>query len=105
MRSLGCVVCAVLLAACSSSPKPVAAPPEAPPSSPVADQPGPAPAPAPAEKVMSGDTPSADADGNTFIVPDGWKVRTAGAMTVLTSPEGDSHFALVAVSAASNEAA
>lgn len=109
MRSLVCPVCAVLLAACSSSPKPVAAPPEtSPPSPPVASQPGPAAAPAPtppAEKVVSGDTPWADTDGNTFIVPDGWKVRASGTMTVLTSPEGDSHLALVDVSAASNEAA
>jgi CubicO group peptidase (beta-lactamase class C family) len=101
MRSLVRAVCAVLLSACSSSPKPVAAPP-------AASQPGPAAAPAPtppAEMVITGDTPSADTDGNTFIVPDGWKIRASGTLTVLTSPEGDSHLALVDVAAASNEAA
>ncbi|HEX7841064.1 MAG TPA: serine hydrolase domain-containing protein [Kofleriaceae bacterium] len=108
MRSLVSAVCVVLLAACSSSPKPLAAPAEAPPSPPAASQPGNVAAPAPASpdaKVMTGDTPWADADGNTFLAPDGWKVQVSGAMTVLTSPEGDSHYALVDASAASNEAA
>jgi CubicO group peptidase (beta-lactamase class C family) len=54
---------------------------------------------------MSGDTAAADSDGNPFIAPDGWMLATTGAMTVLTSPEGDSHVALVDVSAASNDAA
>ena len=54
---------------------------------------------------MSGDTPAADSDGNTFIAPDGWTLAAAGAMTVLTSPEGDSHIALVDVAAASNDEA
>jgi CubicO group peptidase (beta-lactamase class C family) len=107
MRSLVLVVAVV--AACSSSPRPVAAPaPEPPPPAPSASsQPGPAAtqAPAPAAKVVSGDTPWADTDGNTFIVPDGWKVQTSDTMTVLTAPEGDSHVAFVDVSAASNEAA
>ena len=104
MRSL---VCAVLLAACSSSPKP--APSPAGNSTPPADQPttsGGAPAvPAPKIKVVAGDTPWADTDGNTFIVPDGWKVATFDTMTVLTAPEGDSHLAFVDVSAANAEAA
>jgi len=103
MRSL---LYAALLAACSSSPKPapVAAP------TPPADQPAApgAPAPpaaAPTVKVVSGDTPWADTDGNTFIVPDGWKVATLDTMTVVTAPEGDSHIAFVDVSAPSQEAA
>ena len=54
---------------------------------------------------MSGDTPATDGDGNTFIAPDGWKLATSGAMTVLTSPEGDANLALVDVSAASSDAA
>jgi CubicO group peptidase (beta-lactamase class C family) len=54
---------------------------------------------------MTADTPAADSDGNPFIAPEGWTLATTGAMTVLTSPEGDSHLALVDVSAASNDAA
>jgi CubicO group peptidase (beta-lactamase class C family) len=54
---------------------------------------------------MSSDTPWHDTDGNTFIVPTGWKVEATGAMTVLTTPEGDSHMALVDVAADSPEAA
>ena len=97
----------VALAACSSTPKPAAAPPVSPqPSPPMADQPGPAATqPVPAGKVVSGDTPWADSDGNTFIVPDGWKVSTTGAMTVLTAPEGDSYLAFIDSPAASADAA
>src|SRR6185436_14502207 len=101
MRTL---VCALLLVACSSPPRPAAAPATPPPSAPEANPPtaSPAPAPAPAGKVMTADTPAADSDGNAFIAPEGWTLATAGAMTVLTSPEGDSHVALVDVSADSN---
>src|SRR5690242_9301908 len=111
MRTL---VCALLLVACSSPPKPVAEPATAPPAAPAAEPPtaaAPAPtatapsAPALAGKVMTGDTPAADSDGNPFIAPDGWMLATTGVMTVLTSPEGDSHVALVDVSADSNDAA
>ncbi|TMQ09435.1 MAG: beta-lactamase family protein [Deltaproteobacteria bacterium] len=59
----------------------------------------------PAGEVMTGDTPSADLDGNTFIVPDGWKVETFAAMVVISPPEGDSHLAVIDVSADSNDAA
>jgi CubicO group peptidase (beta-lactamase class C family) len=96
----------VLVAACSSSPKPVAAPAAEP--QPPADQPtAPATPQAPAAnaRTVSGDTPWADTDGNAFIVPDGWKVSSADAMTLLAAPEGDSHIALVDASAATNEAA
>ncbi|HEX8113225.1 MAG TPA: serine hydrolase domain-containing protein [Kofleriaceae bacterium] len=110
MRSL---VCAALLVACSSPSRPTAAPvpPSPPPPSPVSTAAPPTASPAPAAganleaKVMSGDTPATDSDGNTFIAPDGWKLATSGAMTVLISPEGDSYLALVAVSAASSDAA
>jgi CubicO group peptidase (beta-lactamase class C family) len=105
MRSL---VAAALLVACSSSPKP--APVMTPPVTPPADQPTTAGAPAvpqptPTVKVAAGDTPWADTDGNTFIVPDGWKVATAETMTVVTAPEGDSHIAFVDLSAPTSEAA
>src|SRR4051812_10856586 len=99
MRSL---VCVVLFVACSSAPKPAAAPPPPPVA---ASQPAPAPAPAAVAKVMTGDTPWADPDGNTFIVPGGWKVETFAAMTVISPPEGDSHLAVIDVSADSNDAA
>jgi hypothetical protein len=104
MRSL---VCAALLVACSSPSRPTAAPGLPPAPSPAADPSRAASAPSPAveAKVMSGDTPAADSDGNAFIAPDGWKLASSGAMTVLTSPEGDSNIALVNVSAASSDAA
>ncbi len=63
------------------------------------------PRPAPAVVVVSADTPWADHDGNTFIVPAGWKVATLDTLTVLTSPEGNSHVALFDTAAADNEAA
>ena len=105
MRSL---VFVVLVAACSSSPKPSTAPAvaETPPAP--ADQPGPAPSaqpPAATTKVASGDTPWADPDGNTFIVPDGWKAETFATMAVVTAPEGDSRIAFIDVAADSPEAA
>src|SRR3569623_2980679 len=105
MRSL--LYAAALLAACSSSPTPapVAAAP-----TPQADQPAASGAPAtpvaaPTVKIAAGDTPGADTDGNTFIVPDGWKGATLDAMTVVSAPEGDSHVAFVDVSAPTSEAA
>jgi len=104
MRSLSC---AALVAACSSSPKPA----------PVAIAPTPtvaqraaagtlasAPA-APTVKIAAGDTTWSDTDGNSFILPDGWKVATRDTMTVVTAPEGDSNIAFVDVSAATSEAA
>ena len=98
-----------LLAACSSSPKPAAPSAPAAPAEPaptVATRPAPAaPAKAPVVKVMTGDTPAADLDGNTFIVPDGWKLETSDAMVLITPPEGDSHFAIVDTTADSSDAA
>jgi CubicO group peptidase (beta-lactamase class C family) len=63
------------------------------------------PTPAPVGKVMAADTPWADTDGNTFIVPAEWKVSKSGTMTVLSAPEGDTHIAFVDVSAATSDAA
>ena len=104
MRSL---LFAALLAACSSSPKPapVAAAPTPPADQPAAPSAPATPAAAPTVKIAAGDTPWADSDGNTFIVPDGWKVATLDAMTVITAPEGDSHIAFVDASAPASEAA
>jgi len=103
MRSLAC---AIVLAACSSSPRPATAPPATPPPVAEAAAAAPsAPSAAASEKVMTGDTPWQDTDGNTFIVPDGWKVATSGTMTVVSPPEGDSHIAVVDVSAETADAA
>ncbi|MEO6772659.1 MAG: serine hydrolase domain-containing protein [Kofleriaceae bacterium] len=105
MRSL---VYAAILAACSSSPKPAPVAPPAPPADPPRANRTPAtppPASAPIVKVAAGDMPWADPDGNTFIVPDGWKVSTSTTMTVVTAPEGDSHIAFVDVSAPTSDAA
>src|SRR4051812_45819063 len=103
MKSL---VCAALLVACSSPARPTAPVPPPPPGPvPAAEPPRAASPPTTPAKVMTGDTPAADSDGNTFIAPDGWTLATAGTMTVLTSPEGDSRLALVDVSADSNDAA
>ena len=56
-------------------------------------------------KVMTGDTPATDLDGNTFIVPDGWKLETSDALVLVSAPEGDSHLAIVDTAADSNDAA
>src|ERR1043166_5163666 len=105
MRNLACVV---FLVACSPPSKPAAVP-TTPPPEPAASAPAPAPgpiaAPAVARKVMSGDTPAADLDGNTFIVPDGWTFETSNAMVLITPPEADSHLAIVDVAAESSDAA
>lgn len=97
-------LCVALLAACSSSsPKP-AAPTE--PAAPVAEAPAPArTAAAPVVQVMTADSPASDLDGNTFIVPEGWKIETAPAMVLVSPPEGDSRLAIVNTTADSNDAA
>jgi len=103
MRSLWCAV--LFAAGCSSPAKPVS---ELSAPAPVLTTPPPADRPvaaAPLVKTVVEDTPWTDGDGNTFIVPAGWKVTTFEAMTVLTAPEGDSHVAFVNVSAATPEAA
>jgi CubicO group peptidase (beta-lactamase class C family) len=106
MRKL---VCAVVVAACSSSaPKPQ--PPVEPPPTAVATPAPPAPpatpaTPATVEKVMTVDTAWHDADGNTFTVPAGWKVSERESLTVVTAPEPTSLLALFDTSAATADAA
>ncbi len=43
--------------------------------------------------------------GNRFALPDGWRVRVRGTATVLTTPERDSHIALVDLVAKDADAA
>lgn len=101
MKSL---VCAVAIAACSSSaPKPQP-PVEPPPTAPLATPATPA-TPAMVEKIMTADTPWHDADGNTFTVPAGWKVSERDSLTVVSAPEPTSQIALFDTSAATPEAA
>jgi CubicO group peptidase (beta-lactamase class C family) len=104
MRKL---VCAVLVAACSSSPK---SPTE--PAPPVVHNDVPAtpatptvPSPAASEKVMTADTPWADTDGNTFVVAAGWKVSAHDTLTVVSAPEPTTQIALFDTSAPTSEAA
>src|SRR5882757_8437197 len=101
MRKL---VCALVLAACSSSPGTgvIATPPTTAPEPPPVTIPT---APAPNEKVMTADTPFADTDGNTFIVPAGWKVSALDTLTTLTAPEATSQIAMYDTTAATPEAA
>ncbi len=103
MRKL---VCAVLVAACSSSPKPPTAPPPPPvaPIAPLADRPGQT-RPAPTEKLVTVDTPWADTDGNTFILPAGWKASTRGTLTIVSPPEPGAQIAFFDTTAETAEAA
>ncbi|MFT3697082.1 MAG: serine hydrolase domain-containing protein [Kofleriaceae bacterium] len=96
MRSLAF---AALLVACGSSTKP-AMKPELDPVAETVPPPAP-PAPKPlVEKTLTDDTPSKDADGNSFVAPKGWKVGTRDALTVLTPPEGGSSISLFDTAAA-----
>ncbi len=95
---------AAVLAACSSAPKPAPVTPlpePEPTQEPTADRV--APPPAVAEQVLTADTPMTDHDGNPFIGPAEWKVAAGDPVTLLTSPEGDSHVAVVDVTAATSE--
>jgi len=58
------------------------------------------PAPAAPTKRLDVDTPLTTALGNTFVAPAGWSVVVRDKATILKAPEGDSHLALVDVSAA-----
>ncbi len=93
---------AVLIAACSSSPKPVAEAPIAPTPAPAAPS---VATPALTEKVLAADTPVTDTDGNTFIAPVGWKVGARDTLTVLTAPDSDSRIGFFDTSAPTPEAA
>ncbi len=63
-----------------------------------------APAPSAAEEqpqtIRVAGTLRTTADGNGFIAPAGWSIKTADPVVVLTAPEGGSHIALIDVAAA-----
>ena len=50
-----------------------------------------------ADEVLAADALRTTVDGNNFMVPAGWSLRTAGSAVILTAPEGGSHIALVDV--------
>jgi CubicO group peptidase (beta-lactamase class C family) len=72
-----------------------------------ADPPAVAPASTPSTvgETLAADTPRTTHDGNGFIAPAGWSIRSAGAAVILTAPEGDSRIALVDVAAQDADAA
>ena len=51
-------------------------------------------------ETLPADTPRTTVDGNSFVAPAGWSIRTTGPAVILTAPEGGSHIALVDVGAA-----
>src|SRR5438093_2113905 len=64
----------------------------------------PAAQPAAMERLTA-DTPKATVEGNAFTAPAGWGFTVRGPATILHSPEGDSHIALVDVHATDADAA
>ncbi len=50
-----------------------------------------------ASEVLAADTPRTTVDGNGFVAPAGWSIRTDGRAVILTAPEGGSQIALVDV--------
>jgi hypothetical protein len=50
--------------------------------------------------VLADDTQSRTVEGTQFVAPYFWRIETRGAATILESPEGNSHIALVDVHAA-----
>ncbi len=94
MRTLSSLL--LVLAACSSSPSPIAVPANpvaAPPAStePAKPEPGPVEAPA---APLAADTPMATVSGNTFVAPAQWTLRVRGTGTILEAPESGSFVAI-----------
>ena len=54
---------------------------------------------APANEVLA-DTQRTTVEGTQFVPPAGWRIETRGPATIVESPEGNSHIALVFVHAA-----
>jgi hypothetical protein len=55
---------------------------------------------APANGVLADYTPRTTVEGTQFVAPLFWRIETRGPATILESPEGNSHIALVDVHAA-----
>ncbi|PYQ80598.1 MAG: hypothetical protein DMG02_31255 [Acidobacteria bacterium] len=55
---------------------------------------------APASEVLGADTQRTTVEGARFVAPDLWRIERRGPATILESPEGNSHIALVYVHAA-----
>jgi hypothetical protein len=55
---------------------------------------------APASGVVAADTQRTTVEGVQFVAPAGWRIETRGPATIVESPEGNSHIALVYVHAA-----
>jgi CubicO group peptidase (beta-lactamase class C family) len=94
MRTFAALI--FVLAACSSSAKPVAAPedPVGAPSAPAeSGKPEPGPIDAPPERLAA-DTPKTTVSGNMFVAPVGWSLRVRGAGTILEAPEPGSFIAI-----------
>ena len=94
MRTL---IITLLVAGCSSAPKPsdVAAPSQPQPSTPPTPDlaTGNPPSPPPAEarpEPLTADTPRTTTTGNSFIAPAGWSISVRGDATLLATPEDDS---------------
>ncbi|MPY87978.1 MAG: serine hydrolase [Luteitalea sp.] len=60
---------------------------------------------APESEKLAADTPRTTADGNRFVAPRDWSIRTSGPAVILEAPEGDSHIALIDVRAKDADAA
>jgi CubicO group peptidase (beta-lactamase class C family) len=90
MKDLLLLFCA-LLVACRSAEK-SAAPVTQGPSSTVGE-------------TLTADTPRTTVDGNGFVAPAGWSIRTTGPAVIVTAPEGGSHIALVDVAVKDADAA
>lgn len=97
---------AAALAACSSparnAPSPTPSTPEPTPTAPTSSaEPG-----IKIEKIkVAADTPRTSVAGNSFVVPAGWTVWVQGPATIVEAPEGDSHIAVVDVTAKTAEEA
>src|SRR5438874_4834933 len=62
-------------------------------------------APAPTGEVLAADSARTTVKGNRFTAPAGWRISVRGPATILEPPEGNSHIALVDVSAKDADAA
>src|SRR5262245_12080777 len=61
--------------------------------------------PASTGETLAADTARTTVKGNRFTAPVGWRISVRGPATILQAPEGNSHIALVDVSAPNADAA